>query len=264
MSGATTTLPGAAGFHLGRDVVEIWQARLDGQPDEVMAAYRACLSADEEQRAGAFYFERDRRRFVAGRAVLRHLLGAYTRRPPGEIRLRYGGSGKPALAETGDVFFNLAHSEGLALYAFTRVGEVGIDLERIRDLPEWPQIAASCFSHPEQERLAVTPAPQRRDEFFRAWTRQEALLKATGVGLGALDHRGGRGGAGPPGGDPDLRIYPLQAGAGYTAALAVGAGARRLVTFDWSYPQRLHREPAARRSRPAPLADLMQTGAAYP
>ena len=61
--------------------------------------------------------------------------------------------------------------------------EVGVDVERLRPVPDMLEIAACCFSERERAFLAELDGAERVDAFFRAWTRKEAWLKATGYGL---------------------------------------------------------------------------------
>jgi 4'-phosphopantetheinyl transferase len=208
---------------VGPNDVVVWRADLDRGLPERLASLGALLSADELERARRFYFERDRQRFVVGRAVLRALLAGYLGRAPREIAFRYGAHGKPELASSeGEpaLHFNLAHSDALLLIAFARAGEVGVDVEKIRDLPDWESIARLSFSPSELERLRVCRPEERRDEFFRAWTRQEAVLKALGTGLGE-----------PPGhkalNASACRIVPLHPAPGFAGALAVVRTGRR-------------------------------------
>lgn len=203
---------GEHGLRLHAQEVDIWRANLDEPSAVVLGELEKLLSADERDRASRFFFERDRGRFVVARGVLRTLLGRYLGRPPGELVFRYGAQGKPALAanEPVPIYFNLAHSEGLALYAFTRAGEIGIDLEKIRELPDWPSVAEAAFSPRELAQLKAVAPERRRDEFFRAWTRQEAVLKAFGTGLGA-DVQGD---------DKAFCVHPLHPAPGYAGALA--------------------------------------------
>lgn len=211
---------------LRADDVDIWRAALDEQPADVVHAMQALLSSDERERAGGFFFERDRQRFIVARGILRMLLGRYLNCRPDEVVFSYGPNGKPALSPETGLYFNVAHSEGLALYAFTRVGEVGIDVECMRDLPEWEQIAESAFSSHELAQLRACPPDRRRDEFFRAWTRQEAVLKALGTGLGAVAEAGA---------ESAFTVYPLDAGPGFAAALACSPMARKPAqVLGWS------------------------------
>lgn len=216
------SLPGdrARAWRLQNGDVEVWSATLDDQPIEAVRVMHALLSADEVERARQFFFDRDRRRYLIGRGILRMLLARYLDCAPHELEFAYGPNGKPSLAGAAaePLFFNVAHSEGRALYAFTRAGEIGIDLEAIRDLPEWEQVAESAFSPHELAHLRSCPAERRREEFFHAWARQEAVLKALGTGLG---------GATRPGAETCFNVYPLDAGPGFAAALAVSPAARR-------------------------------------
>ncbi len=199
--------------------VDVWRASLDDQPLEAMEGMTALISPDEAERARSFYFDRDRRRFVVGRGILRILLGRYLGCAPAQVAFRYGAHGKPALANASvGLHFNVAHSEGLALYAFTRAGEVGVDVECMRDLPDWEQVAEAAFSPHELAQLRACAPARRRDEFFRAWTRQEAVLKALGTGLS---------GASGLGAESGFNVYPLDAGPGFAAALACSPAARK-------------------------------------
>lgn len=168
------------------DQIHVWRASLD-QPTEQVRGLAESLSADERERAARFHFERDQRRFVVGRGVLRAVLGSYLEIPASHIQLSYGPQGKPVLfSDSGQVsslHFNLAHADGLALYAVTRDRELGIDIERIRPIPETARIAEQFFSAQEREALAALPEEQRQEAFFRCWTRKEAYLKAVGEGL---------------------------------------------------------------------------------
>jgi hypothetical protein len=211
------------------------------------------LSADETERARTFYFERDRQRFVIGRGILRILLGRYTGLAARDIAFRYGPNGKPALANAGleqPLYFNVAHSEALALYAFTRVGEVGIDVEWMRDLPDWQQVAEAVFSPRELAQLRSCPVEQRRDEFFQAWTRQEAVLKALGTGLG---------GATAAGAEAAYHVYPLHPAPGFAAALAALPAGRWTTFHTWQHETPTNRSAVPRRSQRLRLEPLAST-----
>jgi 4'-phosphopantetheinyl transferase len=163
--------------------VHVWQTSLDESP-AVVEEIGFTLSADERARADRFCFDRDRRRFVACRALLREILAAYTGRRAQDLRFRYGHRGKPALESGEAIRFNLSHSHGHAVYAVTRGREVGVDLERIRPLSGADRIAERFFSEPEVKELQAVPAEARLSSFFTCWTRKEAYVKARGEGLG--------------------------------------------------------------------------------
>jgi medium-chain acyl-[acyl-carrier-protein] hydrolase len=168
---------------LPADVVHVWRTPLE-QPKEYLEALNKTLSLDERQRAERFYFEKDRRHFVAGRGILRALLARYLRRDPAALEFAYNPQGKPTLAGgAGDLRFNLAHSHGLALVAVAQRREVGVDLERIRPEFAGDQVAERFFSPAEVAALRTLAEDQRQDAFFACWTRKEAYMKATGKGL---------------------------------------------------------------------------------
>lgn len=156
--------------------VHVWRAHLDAS-DECDRA----LSPDERARAARFRFERDRRRYVAGRALLRCLLARYTGADPAELRLSYGTHGKPRL--DGPLRFNVAHADAVWLCAVTESGEVGADVEPIAPFEEMDDVAAEMFSAAECGVYRALPADSRVDAFAACWTRKEAFVKAVGDGL---------------------------------------------------------------------------------
>ncbi|WP_420633923.1 4'-phosphopantetheinyl transferase family protein [Candidatus Palauibacter sp.] len=146
------------------------------------------LSADEEARAARLATARGRTRFRHARIALRRLLGAYLGLPPGELVLEYGEHGKPHLtggaqSDLSPLFFNLSHSGNLALFAVGELGEIGVDIERIRPLTYPGRLARDHLSAEEQELSPDWSAAAARPEFFRIWARKEAILKAAGLGL---------------------------------------------------------------------------------
>jgi 4'-phosphopantetheinyl transferase len=137
-------------------------------------------------RAERFHFEHDRKRFIVARGILRTILGWYLGVEHSRLQFCYRKNGKPALADTfgkGRIHFNLSHSEGLALYAFTRDREIGVDIEYIHDLSEMDQIAERFFSTGENNVFRELPESKKKEAFFRCWTCKEAFIKAIGDGL---------------------------------------------------------------------------------
>ncbi len=163
--------------------VDIWTARLNS-PVYDLDRLSALLSPDERARQGRMLAGRVRDRFTVARASLRLLLGRYLASDPAAIEFTYGPRGKPSLAAGGGgLRFNLAHSEDLAVYAIARGHEVGVDVERIREVPDLERIARRFFAPEERAVLASLPAADRLRSFYLAWTRKEAYIKAVGDGL---------------------------------------------------------------------------------
>jgi 4'-phosphopantetheinyl transferase len=165
--------------------VHIWRASLACTPAQ-LAHYQSLLSPDEQERASRFKFVEHYQHFIAGRGILRTLLGHYLAIAPQHLPIVYGAHGKPALAPAYPVQFNVAHSQGLALYGITRDRPIGIDLEHCRPLNNLIALARRFFAPSEQAALAALPSDQQTIAFFRYWTSKEAYLKATGIGLTQL------------------------------------------------------------------------------
>lgn len=160
---------------------ELVVARLDASPAEVQALY-ACLSAAERQRAERFFFGRHRRRFIVARARLRQQLAARLGVQPEAVELTCGASGKPQVLNSG-WYFSVSHCEEVALLAFSKTCELGVDVEAIRPIREADAIASQFFSPRENQAYAALPARDKPLGFLRCWTRKEALVKAIGEGL---------------------------------------------------------------------------------
>jgi 4'-phosphopantetheinyl transferase len=166
-----------------REEVHVWRASLERDDSEVERLW-AALAPDERERARRFHFERDRRRFVLARGVLREILGRCLGLAPALIRFAYNEYGKPSLREDmGGLRFNASHSAGAALYACTLGCEVGIDVELLRDDFASFEVAERFFSRAEVRSLDALPAHLRTQGFFNCWTRKEAYIKALGEGL---------------------------------------------------------------------------------
>ena len=165
--------------------VQVVVARLDPGPQKARALARL-LSQAERSRAARFRFERERRRFIVARATLRELLAERLDVPPESIEFVYAREGKPALAERfarSGWRFNLSHCGELAVYAFSRAREVGVDVEAVHAIAEADAIAARVFSRREHQAYRAAAASERPLAFFRGWTRKEAFVKALGGGL---------------------------------------------------------------------------------
>jgi 4'-phosphopantetheinyl transferase len=162
-------------------VIRVQSVWLD-QPDTSYARLFGLLSADEQTRASRFIFDRDRRHYVVCRGALREALGQLLDRDPASLAFTYSERGKPALSDT-DLDFNVSHSAGLALFAFSADGPIGVDVEHVQRLVDAEALASRFFSPDETEDLLTVTAAERAQAFFNCWTRKESYIKAIGDGL---------------------------------------------------------------------------------
>ena len=155
-------------------------------PEARFEGLKGTLCPDELERAGRFHFQDGRHNFVAARGLLREILGCYLDLPAEQVEFFYNASGKPELgghgAETG-LHFNVAHSGSDAVFAMTRLAAVGVDLERVRAIPDMLEMVSFALSTREKRDWeGLEPAEWRR-AFFDCWARKEAFLKGVGEGL---------------------------------------------------------------------------------
>ena len=170
---------------LGRDEVQVWMASTPSDQTD-FAEFACLLSQDERVRSERFRVREPCFQFVFGRALLRQLLGTCLNIEPVKLAIGYQPRGKPFLPQpllNGDLRFNLSHSGRILAIALARGREVGVDLESIHHLDDWPVLSERIFSPRELCELRALPKPQQRKAFFNGWTRKEAYLKATGEGL---------------------------------------------------------------------------------
>jgi 4'-phosphopantetheinyl transferase len=156
------------------------RARLEGLLDDA-----------ERGRIARFRREEDRACRIVARGALRLVLARYLGVPAARLAFTSGPHGKPALrAAYGEspTEFNIAHSGGTVLIAFSAEGAVGVDVERIRADIDVAGLTDRVFTPAEAQMLDLPDETHRRAAFFRAWTRKEAALKALGTGF-SLDPR---------------------------------------------------------------------------
>jgi 4'-phosphopantetheinyl transferase len=216
---------------------DIWWARRQ----DASARHPELLDETEHQRWAAYRREEDRERFLVGCALAKTALARYTGQDPAEVRFdRTCGQcgqphGKPVI-KGGGLEHSVAHSGDLVAVAVARA-PVGVDVEQLDDRahplggdgdPE--ALARLVLADSERAALAAIHPSGRARAFLVAWTRKEAVTKATGDGLRAsFSEVIVAADAGPP----RLLSWPyphapqivslndLDADPGYVAALAV-------------------------------------------
>ncbi|MBT2510600.1 4'-phosphopantetheinyl transferase superfamily protein [Streptomyces sp. ISL-98] len=234
------------------DAVHVWQGRTTtALPDPAGTA--AVLSGAElaamerlPRQAGLHY--------GGAHAGLRQILAGYLGVSPAELRFGRrpcpccgdAQHGRPRLEwPDAALDFNLSRSGPHWLLAVTAGHQVGVDVEDGCRL-DIEGTSALVMSPSELTHLRSQQSPSsRQDVFFRCWTRKEAIVKASGVGivtdLMAIDVRPAS--AEPvtvthqqPSGPDTWLVRSLTPGGGLYAALATDAarctGPVRLRTYN--------------------------------
>jgi 4'-phosphopantetheinyl transferase len=171
--------------------VHVWHAALD-RPSTDIEQFVQILAPDEQQRSERFRFEKDRKKFVVARGLLRTILARYLSVSSDRVLFSYSSKGKPTIANiypAGELYFNVSHSHQMALYAIALNRQVGIDLEYIRPI-DAVALSQRFFLPSEAAMIRSLIGAEQHQAFFRGWAQKEAYLKATGDGLGGLSSVG--------------------------------------------------------------------------
>lgn len=253
-SEATTRVQACHGWHrppasliLNHADVHVWRIPLDVSQD-IVVELMPVLSDEEKARAKQILCEEAGRRFVLAHGALRRILGRYLDERPEQIRFVTDAQGKPHLACRADaptLCFSLSHSGEFALLAVTKDRDVGVDIERIRPVSAWREIAARYFSKHEREALWSLSNDRTPEAFFHCWTCKEAYSKALGQGVSQLWRQfsvsltpgaatelpGAKPEAGAEG---QFTLRALEPDPGYVAAVAAQGVKWHLSCWQWS------------------------------
>src|SRR6185437_5794197 len=152
------------------------------------------------------------------RDATRRTLGALIGTPVGQIELYDAPKGKPLLRNDPALHFSISHSHGVSMIAVTRVAPVGVDIEKLRAVPNAESILRRFFTRQEIETILTDDNRDLR--FIEAWTRSEARVKVRGASVWE---------AATP--DPDATVRALHAPDGFAASLAVADPAWTITQY---------------------------------
>lgn len=149
----------------------------------------ALLDDDELQVYHRYQVDFKKVEFAIGRILLKKQLAHRIGADPRTIRFRKNQYGKLYLlpeydagTSSGQVYFNLSHTDKLIVCAMTTLGDIGVDVEHLTR--DHLSIMTRVFNEDE---IDYVNAQQDDEEKFRAfymlWTRKEAYMKAKGMGF---------------------------------------------------------------------------------
>jgi 4'-phosphopantetheinyl transferase len=123
----------------------------------------------------------------ARRFYLRLLLGAYLGLPGKDVVVNRSNRGKPVLdtlAHESRLKFSMAKGENRLLIGISASRHLGVDLEPRRRKARDPlRLAQRYFSPAEFSALQKVDATRLDEAFLRAWACNEAVVKASGLGI---------------------------------------------------------------------------------
>ena len=166
---------------LRENELHIWQITLSSDPS-LLDICKSLLSREELKKIRWLKFEKDQNKNIISQGVLRLLLSDYLKVENSELILKRHRKGKPFIENNKSLFFNMSNSGNLCVYAFSRQGEVGIDIEEKKSLPDIDDLILKNMKGQEIDYINNHP-DQKENSFFRFWTLKEAYLKAIGEGM---------------------------------------------------------------------------------
>ncbi|MBP7935344.1 MAG: 4'-phosphopantetheinyl transferase superfamily protein [Phycisphaerae bacterium] len=240
--------PGTSTSALAKGSIHVWRWPLTVPPRRV-ESLAGSLNEMELERAGRYHFETLRHKFIVAHAGLRAVLAGYTGIPAEQLSFRFGVQGKPTLVDRGaapGLEFNLSDSQDIALAAVTLHQPIGVDIERVREIPELDSITTSILAPEELSFLRSHEGPERLAAFLRFWTCKEAIIKAMGVGLSAnlkrivVDAQSAAASrwftVHVPASGRTWSVRSLPIDGGYQAALAIEGSGGDVDVREWTFP----------------------------
>ena len=147
---------------------------------ELKEHLKSYLAVEEKNKANRFYKTVDQNRYVIYRSIFKIILGFFTQQEIQTVRFDTKQNKKPFLKEFPLFYFNISHAQDYALIALSKT-EVGVDIEYIdKDFDFLPLITE--INNDAEVQYLESSTNNKRD-FYAAWTRKEALVKATGQGI---------------------------------------------------------------------------------
>lgn len=161
--------------------IHLWTASLVPSLERIKKL-RSVLSPEEKKRASYYKYEPKQHGYIVTQAVLRVLISAYLDISPADVLLVASKKGKPFLINEPSLYFNISNSHEICVYAFSRDAEVGIDIEKIRELPDIDQLIEKNLTSREKAYFQKN-TEHKLSLFFQFWTFKESYLKAIGEGM---------------------------------------------------------------------------------
>ncbi len=141
------------------------------------------LDDTEKSRAVKFTNSLLKQRYLSAHGQLRRILAQYLQTSPASLRILITAQGKPYLADYPELAFNLSHTVDDMAVAVAKDCQVGVDIEQCKQRMNLADLVHRCFGEPEAAYWHQLPEDQQQRAFYQFWTRKEAFVKATGLGI---------------------------------------------------------------------------------
>ena len=161
--------------------IDIWFHQLLNRNIEI---YWQTLDNQERTQANKFSNPVLKNRYIIAHGRLREILAGYLNIQAQNLIFNQLEHGKPYLVDYPELSFNLSHTNDFMAVAVVKKNcQLGIDIETIRQRSSFSALAKRCFSIKEIEYWQQLSNTEKILQFYQFWTRKEAFVKATGLGI---------------------------------------------------------------------------------
>lgn len=149
--------------------------------EQNLTQLKELLTVNEVLKSDNFVMDKDRKRFIVTRGVLKIILSKFLNKHPEDIEFYYEQNLKPRVkAQNSNLHFNVTHSADRIMIAISSK-PIGVDIEHVDEGFGFDQILDVTFN--DQELEYIQNSNNKSEAFYLLWTRKEAFLKATGKGI---------------------------------------------------------------------------------
>lgn len=166
--------------------VHLWHSYVQKFDGIATASSMALLTLKERSLYQHFIFEKDKRRYLLTRVLIRTILSKYLPIEPQNLIFENNKYGRPYIANNDPrarlLHFNISHTDSIIFIAVTTRRELGIDVENTNRSTPF-EVSDNFFSRQELNALSSLPMKAKSNRFWELWTLKESYTKARGIGL---------------------------------------------------------------------------------
>lgn len=152
---------------------------------EDIQKYTYILDEDEIYQFTRYKVEKKKIEFLLGRILLKGVLGKILKKNANDISFTKNKYGKLFLKNNSinsNIYFNLSHTDGMVVCGITKIGKIGIDVERTNK--DYLETMEMVFVSKEIDYVnSQDNVEKKKNAFYKIWTRKEAFMKLTGKGF---------------------------------------------------------------------------------
>ncbi|UNK30812.1 4'-phosphopantetheinyl transferase superfamily protein (plasmid) [Bacillus sp. N5-665] len=160
-------------------------------PENIKISHFTCclnvLDEEEQVEFNSYLVEHKKIEFLFGRLLVKSLFAQKLNLLVYDILLKKNSFGKPYVKwefnrQRNPMYFNLSHTSQIIVCGIAKEKYIGIDVEKTNR--NYLDVMDVVFCKREINLvLDQIKSTDKKEMFFRIWTRKEALLKARGTGL---------------------------------------------------------------------------------